>query len=48
MLDNLDDTFGGVDKYRASSNQYRASASDSKVFLENLKGEVLILIQQYG
>jgi hypothetical protein len=32
ILDNLHDTLGGVKKHRASSNQYRASASDSKVF----------------
>ena len=46
MLDNLHDTFGDVDKHRASSNQYRASASDSKDFHKNLKGEVLFLMQQ--
>jgi len=38
MLDDLHDTFGGVDKHRESSNQYRASASDSKVFLKNIEG----------
>ena len=46
MLNNLHGTFGGVDKHRESSNQYRASASDSKVLLKNLKGEVLFLVQQ--
>ena len=46
MLDKLHDKFGGVDQHQASSNQYRASARDSKVFLENFEGEVLFLIQQ--
>ena len=48
MLDKLHDTIGGVDKHRGSSNQYRASAGDSKVFHKNLKGEVLFFMQQEG
>ena len=48
MLDNLHGTFGVVDNHRASSNQFRASASDSKVFHKNLKGDVLFLMQQSG
>jgi len=45
-LDKQQDTFSGVDKHRASSIQYRASASDGKVLLKKLKCEVLFLMQQ--
>jgi len=45
-LDKQHDTFGGVDKHRASSNQYRASASEGKILLKKLNGEVLFLMQQ--
>ncbi|CAB1078772.1 hypothetical protein D1AOALGA4SA_6503 [Olavius algarvensis Delta 1 endosymbiont] len=46
MLDKQNDTFCGVDKDRASSNQYRASASGGMVLLKKLKGGLFIWSQK--